>query len=298
MQSLKKKSGHKNPASMFITDLDGTLLTDDHRVTSWDLETLASLQSKNIVTTIATGRSLYSFNKIMAELGFLGTGSSLAIDFVIFSTGAGIMDFPSGNILNSFSLAKEDVISVSRYLEMHHIDYMVQKPVPDTNHFIYSSHGGHNPDFHARIALYDGFATPLTPESLVNFGKATQLICIVPAEDGDRVTAHIAAKFKHLNVIKATSPLDKKSIWIEIFSPEVSKSQAAAWLAGNLGLDSSNTCAVGNDYNDEDLLRWAGAGFMTENGPESLKDSFSTVVSNNNGGVSAAASCWAEILAV
>ncbi len=298
MKSLLRSSGHKKPTSMFITDLDGTLLTDHHTITALDLETLASLQSRNIVTAIATGRSLYSFNKIMAELGFLGTGSPLAVDFVIFSTGAGIMDFPSGNILNSFSLAKEDVISVSGYLEKQHIDYMVQKPVPDTNHFIYSSHGSHNPDFHARIALYDGFATPLTPESLVNFGKATQLICIVPAEDGDRATAHIAAKFKDLNVIRATSPLDKKSIWIEIFPPEVSKSQAAAWLAENLGLDSANICAVGNDYNDEDLLHWAGAGFLTENGPESLKDCFSTVASNNNGGVSAAASSWAEISTV
>ncbi|MCP4295251.1 MAG: HAD family phosphatase, partial [Proteobacteria bacterium] len=147
MQNLQRTVGSQNPDSMFITDLDGTLLTDHHTITALDLETLTSLQSQHIVTTIATGRSFYSFNKIMAELGFLAPESSLAIDYVIFSTGAGIMDFPSGNILNSFSLAGNDVISVSRYLEMHHIDYMVQKPVPDTNHFIYSAHGSHNPDF-------------------------------------------------------------------------------------------------------------------------------------------------------
>ncbi len=298
MQSLMRSSNYKKPDSMFITDLDGTLLTDDQTITVQDLEKLASLKSKNIVTTIATGRSLYSFKKIMRELGFLSSMSPLAIDYVIFSTGTGIMEFPSCNILNSFSLAADEVVSVGGYLEKQQLDYMVQKPVPDTNHFTYSCHGSHNPDFHARIALYDGFATPINADSLANFGRATQIICIVPQEDGDRVTAQITSKFQHLNVIKATSPLDKKSIWIEIFSPEVSKSQAAAWLAENLGLDSANICAVGNDYNDEDLLHWAGAGFLTENGPESLKERFYTVASNNNGGVSEAASCWTEILAV
>lgn len=277
---------------LFVTDLDGTLLTDNLGLNRKDLETLSDLSSQHIVNVIATGRSYFSFNKLMQSLGCLSPDTPLAVDYVVFSTGAGIMDFPAGEIRKSFSLPHEQVVKVSAYLEDRGIDYMIQKPVPDTNHFIYSSHGEKNPDFHARIDLYGEFASPMTNQSLLYFGDATQLLCIVPQERGFEVANEIGQQFQDLSVIKATSPLDNKSIWIEIFSPGVSKSQAVRWLAEGLDLQSGDICAVGNDYNDEDLLHFAGSSFVTDNSPALLKKKFSTVGSNNNNGVSEAALYW------
>jgi hypothetical protein len=127
---------------------------------------------------------------------------------------------------------------------------------------------------------------------LAGFGGATEVLCIVSQDHGHQIAARLAGIFKQFSVIKATSPLDGKSLWIEIFAPSVSKSKAAKWLAETCGVVRDMVCAVGNDYNDEDLLRWAGQSFVVANSPQVLQTQFKTVASNNNGGVAEAAARW------
>ena len=73
---------------MLITDFDGTLLTDDKQIAQQDLNTLAGLRSAGIITVIATGRSLFSFMRALDQMGL--SPKELPVDYLIFSTGAGI----------------------------------------------------------------------------------------------------------------------------------------------------------------------------------------------------------------
>jgi hypothetical protein len=290
---ISKEHGTANiHKGLFVVDLDGTLLTSERQIASVDLNALSRLREEGYLVAIATGRSNYSFNLLMEKLGNSGKISSLPIDYVIFSTGAGIMAFPDNTILKSFSLSLEAVRCASEYLQRSRLDYMIHRPVPDTSHFLYSHNGTNNPDFHRRLEMYGDFATLLSAETLDTFGGATEVLCIVSDETGHEVAARVAADLKQCSVIKATSPLDGKSIWIEIFAPTVSKSQAVKWLSESIGLQQNTICAVGNDYNDEDLLHWAAEGFMVANGPPSLKALFQSVASNDDGGVSEAVDLW------
>ena len=277
---------------LFVVDFDGTFLRDDKTVAAIDRDALAGLQQMGVITAIATGRSLYSFQKIIAELKFDGLRKKLPVDYVIFSTGASIMDFPACTILKKYSLSAEDVITISAVLDRCKLDYMIHRSVPDTKHFIYRYSSGSNSDFQTRLDLYREFATVLTREKLANFGKATQLLCIVDGKQGEEVTDQLSTLFSNYSVIKATSPLDKRSIWVEIFAREVSKSSAAGWLSERVGVMQSKAGAVGNDYNDEDLLDWAGRGYLVANGPVSLRSRHTVVSSNNDGGVAEAVSRW------
>ncbi len=277
---------------LFVVDLDGTLLTSTRHIAPQDLTALFRLRAMGYLIAIATGRSNYSFNQLIAKLGLSDDENLLPVDYVIFSTGAGIMKFPGNKLLKSFSLSHKDVRCTVDYLEMSGLDYMIHKPVPDTRHFLYSHNGSNNLDFHRRLEIYKDYATPLSPEALDNFGGATEVLCIVSVERGHEVAVEIADTLTQCSVIKATSPLDGKSIWIEIFAPTVSKSRAVKWLADTVGLPKNKICAVGNDYNDEDLLHWAGQGFIVANGPPSLKALFQSVASNDNGGVCEAVDRW------
>ncbi len=55
-----------------------------------------------------------------------------------------------------------------------------------------------------------------------------------------------------------------------------------------------DTMAIGNDYNDLDLLDWAAQSFVVDNAPVDLKCRFQQVGSNNNGGVAEAVNHWHE----
>jgi Cof subfamily protein (haloacid dehalogenase superfamily) len=280
---------------LFVSDLDGTLLTNERKIAPADLEALSQLRRMGYLTAIATGRSNYSFNKLMNSLGYSGTGSLLPVDYIIFSTGAGIMDFPGTRLLKSFSLSPEDVHRIVDCLETSHLDYMIHRPVPDTRHFLYSYHSGTNPDFDTRLKIYQEFARPFSPQALNNLAGATEVLCIVPSDKGHAVAAELLESLDQYSVIKATSPLDGKSIWIEIFTADVSKSKAVRWLAKRASIPRENICAVGNDFNDEDLLHWAAKGFVVSNSPPSLKSVFQTVASNDRGGVSEAANRWLNL---
>jgi len=270
----------------FITDFDGTLLTDDKTISGEDITTLENLRQKKILTAIATGRSVYSFEKALTDIGI--KKESLPIDYLIFSTGAGIMDLPGGRVIYQKALPVSDIGEITDYLDHGKVDYMVHKSIPDTHYFLYKSHGTDNPDFYARLSIYKAYALPLEP-GYYHTQTATEVLAIVPGGIGRDVLKKIKKDLSRFSVIHATSPLDKTSSWIEIFHKCVSKSNSVAWLVKRLGLNRKNVLSVGNDYNDQDLLAWSGNGFVVDNAPAPLKQVFKTVSSNNLNGVSDAA---------
>jgi len=204
----------------------------------------------------------------------------LPIDYLIFSTGAGIMEFHGGRVIYQKALPISDISKITDYLDHRRFDYMVHKSIPDTQYFLYKSHGKDNPDFYKRLALYKEYALPLE-QSHCHKDPSTEVLAIIPGRVNMDDLEIIKKDLSGFSVIHATSPLDHKSSWIEIFHKDVSKSKAASWLVKRLGIGRQNVLSVGNDYNDQDLLAWSGKGFVVKNAPDSLKQIFKTVSSNN-----------------
>jgi len=271
------------PLGLLVTDLDGTLLRSDKTLAPTDRDTLVRLEALRIVRVIATGRSLYSFRQTALP--------DLPIDYLIFSGGAGIMAYPSGIMLRKIDLAPDAVHRTIGLLVKWNLDFMVHRPIPDSHHFAYHSAGGHNPDFRRRLALYKPFCRPLDGGREA-FGPATQLLVVVPPDGSIALVDRLRSRLPGVNVIRTTSPIDGRSVWIEIFSPRVSKYRAARWLARRMDLDRRDVCAVGNDYNDLDLLEWPDSAFVVANAPADIRARFAAVDSNDHCGVSDAVSQW------
>lgn len=271
---------------LFVTDLDGTLFTDDKTVSHQDLDTLARLRAKGVVVVAATGRSLYSFHRALAQIDM--DTDSWPLDFLIFSTGAGVLKFKKNEIIRDLPISRSDVMHITACFEQMQLDYMVHNAIPDTHYFMFRSHGRDNPDFFQRIVLYQSFASPLTADTPV-FETATQVLAVMPPKVSLAQVAEIQASLSGYSVVHATSPLDHQSVWIEVFHPRVSKSHAAAWLARQLDIPQSRVVAVGNDYNDQDLMDWAGQKFWVANAPAEFDTGVRLSVSNNEHGVTRAA---------
>ena len=203
------------------------------------------------------------------------------------------MDFSEKKIIRNLSLTADDVFSISNYLQNSCMDFMIHRPIPDTRYFLFSSGKQNNHDYLTRLTMYKDYAAPLSAPMIKEFNGATEVLCILPPGELE-IAEQIIEDLNTFSVIRATSPLDGKSIWLEIFSPDTSKGKAVKWLADHVGVPQKNVCAVGNDFNDEDLLHWAGESFVVTNSHKQLHAFFPVVASNNNGGVSEAAACWLE----
>lgn len=273
----------EKPRGMFLTDFDGTLLRSDRTFAPEDIDALNRLGENNIVRVIATGRSLFSFNMVADE--------HLPVDFVIFSTGAGIALHPNGKIIRKCHLEVDEVKLAGEMLVQAELDFMIHHPIPDNHKFAYIAANSHNPDFERRRDLYSKFSRPLQ-ESIDEFGHATQLLAVVPISKGGQALEMIRNQLPDFNVIHTTSPLDGESTWIEIFPANVSKSQTASWLAEQLNVDNKQIASVGNDYNDVDLLQWTKNSYVVANAPQALKAQFPAVASNNACGFAEAVDCW------
>jgi hypothetical protein len=74
----------------------------------------------------------------------------------------------------------------------------------------------------------------------------------------------------HCECITTEYPARQLSI-LDLLPPGVSKGWALARLAGRLGVDRKETMAIGDNWNDVDMLEWAGQGVMMGNAAQELR---------------------------
>jgi Cof subfamily protein (haloacid dehalogenase superfamily) len=265
-----------------VSDLDGTLLDSSHALSPRNRRTLKDLGERGVVRVVATGRSLYSARQVLDD--------DFPIDYLVFSSGAGVVEWPTKSLVLVHDMSPQDALSIAEVLMQRNLDFMLHHGVPDSHRFYYFGATGSNPDFDARCERYGEFAQPW-PDQPPRLPSVSQLLAIEPFEAPSQFEALDEALDRH-KVILTTSPLDKSSRWIEIFPETVSKAIASAWICAELGLDHQRVLAVGNDFNDKDLLEWASGARVVANAPEELKRRYGTVGSNDDDGFSEAVEHW------
>jgi HAD superfamily hydrolase (TIGR01484 family) len=275
---------HKSQfTGMVVTDLDGTLLHPGGALSRFDLSTLHTLASRGVLRVIATGRSLFSARRVLYP--------SLPVDSLIFSSGAGIVEWRTQRIIRKCTMSAYQVECAAQLLLKMNLEYMIHHPIPENHRFHYFGTGENNPDFLRRLELYRDYAVMGNAHNFM-YRDACQIVAVESYEDA-RSSYHLVAKQLYgLTVIRTTSPIDGRSIWIEIFPPAVSKSQAAEWIRLRHDVPVGNVLAVGNDYNDLDLLSWARHRFVVGNAPDDMRMRFPMVRSSNESGFSEAVHHW------
>ncbi|MCF6367170.1 MAG: HAD-IIB family hydrolase [Bacteroidales bacterium] len=252
-----------------IIDLDGTLLNDKRKVGDNDFKTLQNLGKQNVERIIATGRSLFSTNEVLA--------SDFPIDYLIFAAGAGIMNYKTKKIIKSHFITKNDVITIAKRLDKLKIDFQVRANIPNSHKYFFKRFSETNPDFDRINLIYKSYIKELN--DFKKLENSARFICI--AQD-NKIVKQIENEFKEFSIIRATSPIDNRSVWMEIYPKGVNKGTAVKFLVNKLNLDLSDTIAVGNDYNDIHFLDCSGISFVVNNAPGNLKEKYNITVSNND----------------
>lgn len=281
---FKTKTQMSNNWEMIITDLDGTLLNNNREISLSDMKSLYWLGENNIVRVIATGRSFFSTKKVIKN--------NFPIDYIIFSSGAGIYDWKNKKLIYSEYIPDYEVKQISQILINNDVDFMIHEIIPENHKFVYYKTGNHNPDFERRIKVYNDFAIKFDPVS-ENYKHACQIIAVFP--NNIDLFDEIKQKFSDIKIIRTTSPLDGNSIWMEIFPETVSKGHGIDWLCKKIKVLQENTISVGNDYNDIDMLEYTAEKFIVNNAPDELKSRFPICKSNQENGFTDVASQFFDI---
>jgi Cof subfamily protein (haloacid dehalogenase superfamily) len=264
----------KEEIRLVATDLDGTLLRDDKTISVADYNSLVGLGKFGIVRVAATGRSLHKVYEVLSV--------DTPFDFIVFSTGAGIFDWKKQQLLFAEQFDGQRSYQLCSFLYKLGINFLIFKPIPHNNLFYYHRGISFCPEFENYLARHVGDFEQL---NVLDYnGIAGQFLIFIPNNNSifNDLRDRLLREFDNIKIIRATSPVDNHFIWLEIFPGSVSKGHGICWLCDFLGIDRKHTVAVGNDFNDIDMLDIVENPYVLGNSPDELKEIYRSVGASNN----------------
>jgi len=258
----------------FITDLDGTILPKGGVISDETVQAFKEAKNRNCTCIIATGRNLYSTIKALPD--------NFPLDYIVFSSGAGILRWADRKIIFTRHLAQQETRDIAEYLWDYNINFTIQKEIPDNHRFYYTDIYPLHEDYKRRLSNYLDYGSLISSPFDIK-SQATQFVMILDAMQL-RLLEQIRKDLSAYSVVRSTSPIDNRAIWLEIFAPKINKGNTCRQLLKELNINLADCVGIGNDYNDVDFLDICGQGFMVENAPFRLKPHYKSVASDRNNG--------------
>ena len=266
--------------SLLVTDLDGTLAVRG-RIARDDRLAAARLKAAGIPVLVITGRNLHSLGRT-AEVWDVA-------DTILFSSGSGLMASPDAAPVEQHRLGADEVRRLTAILDRFGEDYCLLDPVPHTHRFAWRRHrpAGSNPDFDARMSIYEEWARTWDHLDPAASDGACQILVIRPS--GAPLNPDLEERLRPWSVFQSSSPLDHSSVWLEVFPAGMDKGRALADWCREHGIPASRVLALGNDFNDCSMLEWSGYPRVVANAPAELRQKYRTLPAAGEGGFAAAA---------
>lgn len=238
---------------LIVFDLDDTLLNKDHQLTNKTIKNIKKLKKMGKKVTIATGRMFVSALPYAKELD---------IDLPLISyNGAYVCDPISHKVIYHKTINEDivqDIIMESENNELHlNLYYGDDFYIEERNEGV---------EIYEKIAGIKGNAIGRLSSNYQ--GEATKLLIIEPEEEKKK---YFLNYFKE-NYGDRLEITESKEYFIEMMAKNVSKKQALEKLAKSLNILQKNVVAVGNGFNDLEMIEWASLGIAVDNAPQLVKD--------------------------
>ncbi|MCQ2974196.1 MAG: Cof-type HAD-IIB family hydrolase [Bacteroidales bacterium] len=267
-----------NNVRMVVTDMDGTLLNSNGKISEENYLTLKTLGEKNILRVFATGRSIFS--------AFHAIDNNSPFDYLVFSSGTGVYCRNQQKILYSRNIQACTTKKIVLMLKNFGLNFSVANKIPDNHKYCYYKYCD-EPDFDTRNNKYRPFIKEI---DFSNISDSPQIIVIFNKNEDrfDEISKKLFANFNDINIIKATSPISGENIWLEIYPKNTSKFTGVSFISKLHNINLSETLGVGNDFNDIDFLDKMAYPFVTQNANIELHKKYFVTKSNNENGFSEA----------
>jgi len=258
---------------LVATDLDGTFLKNDRTISLKNLEALNKLGDKGIVRVAATGRNLEKVKQVL--------NNHVPFDYIVFSSGAGVFDWKEQKHLFSQNIKTKSAKKLLQHFIKNEVNFHAFFPVPENHKHYYFRGNKDCEEFERYFEFNKAYAKKLNVAALPD-SELCQFLVIIREDENlfSRLKAEIESLCPEIRVIRASSPITKGYIWIEVFHHSVSKGNGLNEICKLTGIKRNETMGLGNDYNDFDLLEFTAFSFLTENAPDEIKSQFTIIPSN------------------
>lgn len=252
------------PYQIVALDVDGTLLHDDHHLSDRTKRTVQLVHEAGAKVVLCTGRSLPNSLAILQNLELSGT--------IITNNGAVTIDSSTRHVDQIYDYSLEAIMPYLSYCRCRN-ELNIDLSTP-TQLFVERM----SPIAAQMYELYS-----LTPDWIDDFSQLSPLVKM--SIYGEK------AAIDDLQHMWSPNPGSLSLIrsgdhFIDVMHPEATKGNALQHFATRMGVPRERILAIGNYYNDQAMIEFAGMGIAVANAPDDLKQIADCVtLSNNEDGV-------------
>lgn len=238
-------------AKLFVTDMDGTLLNSQRKITDKVKLAIKKAVKAGVIFTVATGRMHISALPYVQELG---------IDVPVITYNGALIKYASGDEVFASYLDKQLVQSLVDYAQEQNIHIQLY-----SDDKLYYSQENELSKFYQTAAGVTGH--PVGDALVEYMDKVPKLLLIGRnPEEADRAARDIAAKFAGQIVAVKSTP-----IYVELIKPGINKASAIAKMAEIYKVPSEAILAIGDSNNDITMLQAAHYGVAMGNANADVK---------------------------
>lgn len=268
---------------LIAIDMDGTILSPDHTISTKNKEAILEAQSNGIEVVIATGRSFSeAFDPISSE--------GLNVSYICLN-GAEIRN-SFGELISATHITKDDVEKIIAILDKEKIDYQL---FIDTIVYTKSIEGPI--DAFIQLAKAANQVPPIDEIRKEVMGRVAQgtLQEVDSFDDliqqrGNEIYKVFGTSFhrQHLDnardILHTLLGLAVSSSGagnLEITHANAQKGIAVEQYAKSKGISMENVMVIGDNYNDLSMMKRAGHSVAMGNAPEEIKAACTVVTTSN-----------------
>ena len=252
---------------LIAIDIDGTLLNSAHQISPKVKETIKKANDEGISIVLCTGRPLLGVTEQLKELDLYGEN-----DYVITYNGSLVQATKSKKVISKYTLSYDDFLDIefmSRKIGTH-LHTTDEQALYTANRDI------------SKYSVYESFLVDMplkyrTIDEMTPDMSIIKMMFIDEPEILDKAIQKIPASFR-----EKYATVKSADFFFEILNKKVSKGNALKRLAAHLGINQSETMAIGDNENDISMIEYAGIGVAMGNATPSVKESADELTTTND----------------
>lgn len=243
-------------------DVDGTLLNDQYEITEETRQAVRAASDLGAEIVLCTGRGPANTVPVMERLGLQGV--------LITHNGAVTVKMPGSEIMAQESFRIEDLRGLVHYCRDQRIHFDVC-----TAKEMYIERWSDE-----EKAMYDKYM--LSPRLVEDCLRMEEPIVKLTMFGSREQMDEVELELPKTNVPGELHWSRSGAQFIDIMSRRATKGNALRKLAEQRNVPARCIMAIGNFYNDIDMIAFAGLGIAMDNSPDEVKAAADTVTASNN----------------
>ncbi len=257
--------------TLYVTDLDGTLLNRQDTISEFSITTINRLVEEGMIFTYATARSMVSASVVTK-------GLTTKIPVIAYN-GTFVFDASTGGILYSCAFSKEGKIYMEDLLASYHISPLVYSYIENEQKVSFDMKALNDGKMrYLGLRKGDKRLRPLEGEDTLYDGDVFYYTCIGEKEDLQPLYERIKENPYYTCIFQ--QELYRPEYWLEIMPKNATKANAILQVKKMFQCD--RIISFGDAVNDIPMFQISDECYAVENAVSQLKEYATGIIESND----------------